>query len=139
MPPPSHHQAIWTPPSDTTSVAFRGFATGASRFLCISLIAHLLLSRIHPVYRNLTPQFKTFIQISSGTLGGCIFAEKYVTEYNDSIRKRRRALERSARAWSEEREIRERVEREVEEEAAARRKGDGGGEEEGQGARGKAP
>jgi hypothetical protein len=127
MPPQSSHAPIWTPPSDTTSVAARGFATGASRFLCISLIAHLFLSRIHPVYRNLTPQFKVYLQLSSGLLGGCIFAEKYVTDYNDSIRRQRRALERSARAWSEEREIRERVEREVEEERGRAGGGGGGG------------
>lgn len=45
-------------------------------------------------------------------LGGCIFAEKRVSEYNDSVRNRRRAMERSARAWSEERELRERIDRE---------------------------
>lgn len=125
MPPPSTHAPIWTPPSDTTSVAARGFLTGSSRFLCISLLTHLFLSRIHPVYRGLTPQFKVYLQLSAGLLGGCIFAEKAVVEYNDSIRKRRRAMERSARAWSEEREIRERVEREVEMEGRSK---DGAGE-----------
>ena len=115
MPPPSTASPTLAAPTDTTSVALSGFAVGASRFLCISLLAHLALSRLHPVYRGLTPQFKTFIQLSSGTLGGCIFAEKYVTDYNDSIRRRNRALERSQRAWSEEREIRERVEREIQE------------------------
>lgn len=114
MPPPSSAAPTISPPSDTTTVALTGFTIGASRFLCISLIAHLLLSRIHPIYRNLTPQFKTFIQLSSGTLGGCIFAEKRVSEYNDSIRRRNRALERSQRAWTQEREIRERIEREIE-------------------------
>lgn len=122
MPPPSHASQQILTPDDTMSVATRGFAIGASRFLCISLIAHLFLSRIHPVYRNLTPQFKTFIQMSSGTLGGCIFAERAVTDYNDSIRIRNRALERSRRAWSEEQEIRERVEREFEMEAQSRAK-----------------
>ena len=95
-------------------VATKGFAIGASRFLCISLIAHLLLTRIHPVYRRLTPQFKTFLQLSSGTLGGCIFAETYVSDYNDSIRRQARSLARSKRAWSEELEIRERIEKEME-------------------------
>jgi hypothetical protein len=127
MPPPSAHQPLWTPPSDTTTVAARGFAIGASRFLCISLVTHLLLSRLHPVYRNLTPQFKVYLQLSSGLLGGCIFAEKYVTDYNDSIRRRRRALERSQRAWSEEMEIRGRVEREVEEERLRDLAGKAGG------------
>ena len=46
------------------------------------------------------------------TLGGCIFAEKRVSEFNDYTRARNRALERSARAWSEEREIRDRIEQE---------------------------
>lgn len=40
------------------------------------------------------------------TLGGCIFAEKRVSEFNDSVRRRNRALERSRRAWGEEQEIR---------------------------------
>lgn len=114
MPPPSHSQQQILTPEDTMSVATRGFAVGASRFLCISLIAHILLTRIHPVYRRLTPQFKTFIQLSSGTLGGCIFAERAVTDYNDSIRARNRTLERSRRAWSDEMEIRERIEKEIE-------------------------
>ena len=53
------------------------------------------------------------------TLGGCIFAEKRVTEYNDMVRRRNRALSRSARAWNEEQEIRARIEAEAEERAAA--------------------
>ena len=69
----------------------------------------MLLSGIHPVYRNLTIQFKVFLQLSAMTLGGCIFAEKRVSEYNDYIRRRNRGLARSARAWSEEQEIRARV------------------------------
>jgi hypothetical protein len=122
MPPPAQFQQQISAPSDTMSVAARGFAIGGSRFLCISLIAHMLLTRIHPVYRRLTPQFKVFIQLSSGMLGGCIFAERAVTDYNDSIRRRNRALERSRKAWSEEMEIRERIEREIEleEQAEAR-------------------
>jgi len=57
-------------------------------------------------------QFKVFIQLSAMTLGGCIFAEKRVSEYNDMVRRRNRALERSQRAWSEERELRERIDQE---------------------------
>ena len=56
------------------------------------------------------------------TLGGCIFAEKRVTEYNDMVRKRNRALDRSARAWNEEREIKARVEAEREREEMLSRK-----------------
>ena len=117
MPPPSNVQKDIQPPQGLTALAGRGFAVGAARFGCISLIAHILLSRVHPVYRGLTVQFKVFIQISAMTLGGCIFAEKRVTEYNDYIRRRNRSLDRSARAWNEEQEIRERIEmqRELEE------------------------
>lgn len=32
-------------------------------------------------------------------LGGCIWAEKRVVEFNELTRKRRRALDRSERAW----------------------------------------
>ena len=114
MPPPSSAQKDNQPPAALTAIAARGFAVGAARFGCISLVAHILLSRIHPVYRGLTVQFKTFIQLSTMTLGGCIFAEKRVTEYNDYIRRRNRSLDRSARAWNEELEIRYRVEQQRE-------------------------
>lgn len=52
------------------------------------------------------------MQLSAMTMGGCIFAEKRVSEYNDMVRRRNRALERSNRAWSEEQELRERIEME---------------------------
>ena len=106
MPPPSHVRDI-SPPEHLTSIAAQGFSSGALRFGTISLITHLLLNRVNPIYRGLTVQFKVFIQISAMTLGGCIFAEKRVTEYNNVVRTRNRALERSRRAWSEEMEIRE--------------------------------
>ena len=43
------------------------------------------------VYRGLTPQFKIFLQIAAMTLGGCVWAEKRVTEYLDTIRRLKRA------------------------------------------------
>jgi hypothetical protein len=43
------------------------------------------------VYRGLTPQFKVFLQMAAMTLGGCIWAEKRVTEYINIVRKIRRA------------------------------------------------
>lgn len=39
------------------------------------------------------------------TLGGCIFAEKEVSHYNDVLRRRRRAFDRSQKAWSEQQEM----------------------------------
>ncbi|KAK5061450.1 hypothetical protein LTR84_007993 [Exophiala bonariae] len=109
MPPPSTIKDI-APPEALSTIAGQGFASGAVRFGSISFLAHLLLNARHPVYRRLTIQFKVFIQISSMILGGCIFAEKRVSEFNDSVRRRNRALERSRRAWSEEAEIRAMVE-----------------------------
>jgi len=53
------------------------------------------------------------------TLGGCIFAEKRVSEFNDSVRRRNRALDRSRRAWGEEQEIRAMAQARKEREAAA--------------------
>lgn len=105
MPPPSTIKDI-APPEALSTIAGQGFASGVLRFGSISFLAHLLLNSRHPVYRGLTIQFKVFIQISSMILGGCIFAEKHVSEFNDSVRRRNRALERSRRAWSEEQEIR---------------------------------
>ncbi|EXJ79724.1 hypothetical protein A1O3_08007 [Capronia epimyces CBS 606.96] len=109
MPPPSHVKDI-APPEHLTSVAASGFASGVLRFGTISLLTHFLLNRTNPIYRGLTVQFKVYIQISAMTLGGCIFAEKQVTDYNNAVRRRNRALERSRRAWSEEMEIREQAE-----------------------------
>ncbi|KAL1981297.1 hypothetical protein VTN96DRAFT_2790 [Rasamsonia emersonii] len=43
------------------------------------------------IYRGLTPQFKTFLQIAVMTLGGCVWAEKRVKEYLDALRKLKRA------------------------------------------------
>lgn len=107
MPPPSEVKDI-APPQALNAVARHGFASGVLRFGTISLISHFLLNYKpgHPVYRGLTVQFKVFIQISAMTLGGCIFAEKSVTEFNDNVRRRNRALDRSRRAWNEEAEIR---------------------------------
>jgi hypothetical protein len=113
MPPPSNVRDI-KPPEQLSAVAAQGFGSGALRFGAISLLAHLLLYRVNPIYRGLTVQFKVFIQISAMTLGGCIFAEKRVGEYNDAVRRRNRALERSRRAWSEEMEIRQMAEKRAE-------------------------
>ncbi|KAL1863796.1 hypothetical protein Plec18167_008019 [Paecilomyces lecythidis] len=61
------------------------------------------LSPTSRVYRGLTPQFKVFLQIAAMTLGGCIWAEKRVTEYLEVMRKLKRAeraeAERSQRGW----------------------------------------
>ena len=62
------------------------------------------------MYRGLTVQFKVFIQLSAMTLGGCIFAEKKVSEYNDMVRRRNRSFERNQRIWNEEAEIRAGIE-----------------------------
>lgn len=110
MPPPSHIRDP-LPPPQLTPIAAQGFATGALRFGLISFATHFVLNRYTPIYRGLTVQFKVFIQISAMTLGGCIFAERAVSDFNDEVRRRRRALERSRRAWEDEREIREMVEK----------------------------
>ena len=81
----------------------------------------MLLQPFHPVYRGLTVQFKIFVQLSAMTLGGCIFAEKRVSEFNDAVRRRNRALDRSQRVWTEEQEMRAYVERKEFEAAAAAR------------------
>ena len=109
MPPPAAHASTVNPPSQLTSEATYGFLTGASRFLAVSIPTHLALTYVHPVYRNLTVQFKVFLQLSAGTLGGYIWAEKRVAEYNEMLRRRHRALERSRSAWNEEKEVRDRV------------------------------
>ena len=110
MPPPSTVRDI-APPADLTIIAGQGFASGALRFGTISLLTHFALVRVNPIYRGLTVQFKVYIQLSAMLLGGCIFAEKSVSEFNDNVRRRNRALERSRRAWSEEQEIREMAEK----------------------------
>ncbi|OKL56821.1 hypothetical protein UA08_07966 [Talaromyces atroroseus] len=47
------------------------------------------------VYRGLTPQFKTFLQIAAMTLGGSIWAERRVNEYLNALRRLRRAERRA--------------------------------------------
>ena len=49
------------------------------------------LSPTARIYRGLTPQFKVFLQIAAMTLGGWVWAEKRVMEYNDFLRKTKRA------------------------------------------------
>jgi hypothetical protein len=99
------------PPTQVTTEATRGFISGALRFTSISILAHILLQSIHPVYRGLTLQFKVSLQLSAATLGGCIFAEQRVSDYNNMVRRQQRALDRSRRAWSEEMEMRAAMER----------------------------
>lgn len=43
------------------------------------------------IYRGLTPQFKTFLQIAAMTLGGCVWAERRVADYLEKMRKLKRA------------------------------------------------
>lgn len=124
MPPPSHVKDI-APPAHLSSLAAEGFSSGVLRFGTISLLTHFLLNRTNPIYRGLTVQFKVYIQISAMMLGGCIFAEKRINEYNESVRRRNRALQRSSRAWSEEQEIREMAEQRAQMEAAAEAKNTG--------------
>jgi len=81
----------------------------------------MCLQPFNPIYRGLTLQFKVFIQVACMTLGGCIFAEKRVSEFNDSVRRRNRALDRSNRVWSEEQEMRAAMERREMEAAATER------------------
>lgn len=121
MPPPSHVKDI-APPQALTSIAAYGFATGLFRFGSISILTHLCLQPFHPLYRGLTVQFKVFIQVAAMTLGGCIFAEKRVSEFNDSVRRRNRALDRSNRMWSQEQEMRAAMERREMEAAAVDRR-----------------
>jgi hypothetical protein len=104
MPPPSSVTDI-APPLATSQIAAKGFAIGALRFGSISILSHILLQATHPVYRRVTIQFKVFIQIAALTLGGVIFAEREVSDYNDMLRRRRRAFDRSQKAWSETQEM----------------------------------
>jgi hypothetical protein len=123
MPPPSTVTDI-APPLITTQIAAKGFAIGAMKFGSISLLSHILLQATHPVYRRVTFQFKVFIQIAAMTLGGCIFAEKEVSDYNDMLRRRRRAFDRSQKAWSEQQEMiaRQEARELMEAQTAAKRK-----------------
>ncbi|RMD42816.1 hypothetical protein DV735_g2303, partial [Chaetothyriales sp. CBS 134920] len=119
MPPPSTVRDI-EPPAQITAIAVKGFLAGAGRFGAISILTHLALHRTHPIYRGLTLQFKVFLQLSAMMLGGYVFADKRVTEYNDAVRAKRRALARSAHTWNEEQELRAQIEAEVEAERAGR-------------------
>jgi len=51
-----------------------------------------------PIYRNLTIQFKVYLQMSGMTIGGCLEADRRVREYEKSYRHRRKAM-RDAEVW----------------------------------------
>lgn len=99
------------PPRQVSSEGFRGFMSGALRYSSISIALHLVLNRMSPVYRGLTIQFKIFLQLAAITLGGCICASRRVSDFNETIRRQQRSLERSQQIWSQEREMRAEMER----------------------------
>lgn len=51
-----------------------------------------------PVYRNLTFQFKVYLQMSGMTIGGCIEAERRVREYERRAM-RMRKIKKDAEVW----------------------------------------
>ena len=51
-----------------------------------------------PIYRNLTIQFKVYLQMSGMTIGGCLEADRRVRDYERSYRHRRK-LQRDAEVW----------------------------------------
>jgi hypothetical protein len=51
-----------------------------------------------PIYRNLTLQFKVYLQMSGMTIGGCLEADRRVRDYERSYRHRRK-LKRDAEVW----------------------------------------
>ncbi len=63
------------------SAALRGAAVGAAKFGGASLILAVVGTLVSPLYRNLTVQFKVFLQLSGMTLGGWIEADRRLRGY----------------------------------------------------------
>ncbi|KAI4289122.1 MAG: hypothetical protein L6R35_001618 [Caloplaca aegaea] len=75
----SHHPT--EEQSAANSAALRGAIVGAAKYGIASLALALVGTVISPVYRNLTIQFKVFIQMSGMTLGGWIEADRRLRGY----------------------------------------------------------
>ncbi|KAL8957100.1 MAG: hypothetical protein Q9193_005541 [Seirophora villosa] len=67
--------------SAANSAALRGAAVGAAKYGIASLVLAVVGTFVSPVYRNLTIQFKVFIQMSGMTLGGWIEADRRLRGY----------------------------------------------------------
>ncbi|KAL8908227.1 MAG: hypothetical protein Q9207_000948 [Kuettlingeria erythrocarpa] len=64
-----------------SSAALRGAAVGAAKFGGASLLLAVVGTLVSPLYRNLTIQFKVFLQLSGMTLGGWIEADRRLRGY----------------------------------------------------------
>lgn len=93
--------------SAANSAALRGAAVGAAKFGTASLLLAVVGTLVSPLYRNLTIQFKVFLQLSGMTLGGWIEADRRLRGY-EFWRLRERRRERDEAVWREwERRIQE--------------------------------
>ncbi|PSS10584.1 hypothetical protein M430DRAFT_21938 [Amorphotheca resinae ATCC 22711] len=81
----------------------RGFVVGATKWGIGTAILGAAGWYMSPVYRGLTIQFKTFIQMSGMILGGCLEADHRVREYEAKMRMQKRIL-RDRAMWEREQE-----------------------------------
>ncbi|KAL8922601.1 MAG: hypothetical protein Q9208_005105 [Pyrenodesmia sp. 3 TL-2023] len=86
--------------SAANSAALRGAAVGAAKFGTASLLLAVVGTLVSPLYRNLTIQFKVFLQLSGMTLGGWIEADRRLRGY-EFWRLRERRRERDEAVWRE--------------------------------------
>ena len=81
--------------SSANREAFRGGSIGAAKWGLIAVGLGVAGHFLSPIYRNLTPQFKVYLQLSAMTLGGMIGAERSMRtfEFQQLALKRRRKSE----------------------------------------------
>ena len=81
--------------SSANREAIRGGSTGAAKWGLIAIGLGVAGQFLSPIYRNLTPQFKVYLQLSAMTLGGMIGAERSMRsfEFRQLAIKRRRKNE----------------------------------------------
>ncbi|KAL8693660.1 MAG: hypothetical protein Q9218_001570 [Villophora microphyllina] len=87
--------------SAANSEALRGAVVGAAKFGLITFALGLAGTFLSPIYRNLTIQFKVYIQLSGMTLGGWIEADRRLRSYEFRAlsQRRREKLREDERVW----------------------------------------
>ncbi|KAL8870679.1 MAG: hypothetical protein Q9174_003334 [Haloplaca sp. 1 TL-2023] len=83
------------------SEALRGAVVGAAKFGLVTLALGFAGTILSPIYRNLTIQFKVYIQMSGMTLGGWIEADRRLRSYEFRAlnARRKEKLKEDEKVW----------------------------------------
>jgi len=98
--PPRRHGQLATD-DEYNQAGWQGFLGGMNGAAKWGIYSGILAGAgyyFSPVYRNLTFQFKVYLQMSGMTIGGCIEAERRVREYERRAM-RMRKIKKDAEVW----------------------------------------